>query len=653
MKRRRWEEVTLLLIGLGFALLGQYYLSFCRVFYRDGLVFYTVALVMFGLLWRRAGRAGRRRPAGRLWSLLERSPWRTLGAVGGAALTFTVGGVAVRRAEWADFGALAWLWLVGVVGFLLAFVPPVPQGWLRRAAGWLREHRGDLARLAVLLAAALAVRAVGLDRVPRNFGGDEGTQALAALRLMGPPLGNPFSTGWFSVPTMSFLASGLAMRLFGATVAGARALSAVAGTAAVLTTFLLASELWGRRVGWMAAFLLAFGHYHLHFSRLASNQIGDAFFVTLTLWLLVRGLRTGRTWAFALAGAALGLGWYGYFGARLVLLIVACYLGWRALVEHRFLHRHLPRLALLALAAVVVLFPLLWHYVVHPGELAARYDQVSIFASGWLEREQEITGRSALSLLLEQFWKSVSAFHYTLDPTFWYHPDIPLLDFVSGVLMVLGLVWATVRWRWPANGLLLLWFWLAVLVGWTVTENPPSSQRLLVVTPALAALVALGCDRLLRLARRLVGGGAALWAGVAAAVMGIVAVLNLGYYFLHYGPTRVYGNPTAEVADRLCDVLEEREEVPPVYFDGAPYMYWDFGAIAFRLRGVEGRDVGPEEAGLEEIDDARGALFVILGAKEADLVRFQRAFPGGSVEYHVSDADGRLLFILYEVPVRR
>jgi hypothetical protein len=291
---------------------------------------------------------------------------------------------------------------------------------------------------------------------------------------------------------------------------------------------------------------------------------------------------------------------------------------------------------------------LLLHYLARPQELTSRYNQVSIFASGWLEREQAITGRSAASLLLQQFWKSISAFHYTLDPTFWYRPTIPLLDFASGVLMVLGFTWVAARARWPANGLLLLWFWLAVLLGWTMTENPPSSQRLLVVAPALAILVAQGCDRLTGLGQRLVRGRRFLWNGAAAGILGVVVVLNLSYYFIDYAPSRVYGNPTAEVADVLCDVLEEREDVPPVFFDGAPYMYWGFGAIAFRLRWLEGQDFSPETSA-EGVDADRGAIFVILGEKMDDLAWVRQSFPGGSVERYYSDRDGRLLFVLYEV----
>ena len=648
MRNRNWRALAFLVLGLVFAILGQYYLSYRRQFALDGLIFYAVALLMFGLLWREwANGAKASQPA-------ERKPWweraslRTVAAVGGILLSILAGWLALRRVPDRGFADLLWIWLIGVIWFLLAFVPSVPSGWLQRGAAWLIAHRREVIRLAALVAVALVVRGVALNEIPPNLGGDEGTWGVHGLAMLeGGRLANPFATRWFDFPSMSFLAWGLSMVAFGKTVAGLRTLSVLLGTATVLTTFLLARELWGRRIAWLAAAFLTFGHFHMHYSRLAVNNIADPLFITLTLWLLIRGLRSGERFLFVLAGGVIGLAWYGYVGSRLIPIILTVYLAWRTVTERGFLEEHWQRLVLLVLGAFVVAAPLLLYYVANPGTMVSRYNQVSIFASGWLAREQEITGRSALSLLLQQFWKSVSAFHYTLDPVFWYHASIPLLDFVSGVLILFGMGRAAIRRRSTANVLLLLWFWLAVILGWVLTENPPSSMRLVIVTPALAILVALGADQLLRLGRQFVGGRAALWRSVAAAMVGVVAVLNLSYYFLDYSRTRIYGNPTAEIADVLADDLTAREEVPPVFFDGAPHMYWDFGALAFRLRDVRGFDFDPDTT-MREVDPERGALFVVLEENVGDLAWIESRFPEGETRQYYSDADGRLLFVIYE-----
>ncbi len=648
--------------GLALVLLGQAYFIWLPRYVWDGVIFCALGALLWAVALRHTGTVVAPVPRRRRFSWAFADPLRTaLLAVG--MLLVLMAGVGARRASPdSDFAPYLGAWALGLLLFLLALAP---RWTFSPRAVWsaVIHNRHEVLPLTVLLLAAFLARAVALGGIPANFGGDEGTQALEAVRLLGPPLGNPFATGWYSVPTMSFLVAGLGMRVFGFTVAGARMLSALAGTAAVLATYLLARELAGRPVGWGAAILVAFGHYAVHFSRLASNQIADALFGPLILYLLLRGLKTEEgggdrpscrnRFLLALTGVVLGLSWYAYFGARLMTVVVGLYLLGRALAEPGFLSRHGRGLALMVLGAALTVWPLALYYIAHPSDFFSRYNQVNIFASGWLRKEMALTGRSAVSLLLQQFWKSVSAFNVTPDPTFWYRPGIPYLDPVSGVFFILGLTAAFRCARRPVGGLLLLWFWALIILGWTLTENPPSSQRGVGGIPVVAILAALGLTETLQGLSRLVGDGRGhLYRALFGVLLAVITLFNLVFYFRDYTPRRVYGNPTAEVADVLCDVLEQRAEVPMIYFDGPPFMYWDFGAIAFRLRGVVGRDFVPQkDSGV--VDCARGALFVILGEKAADLDLVRALCPGGTVTPFHSSADRRLLFILYEVNVGR
>ncbi|MDW7992571.1 MAG: glycosyltransferase family 39 protein [Anaerolineae bacterium] len=645
METERPLDVLLVLLGLFLVALGQVYFIWLPRYVWDGVLFCALGAFLWAVALRRAQGALHPGPS-RLRRLLAKAadhPFKS-GLLTLSALLALAAGVGARRAPpEADFSPYLRAWVFGLLLYLLALFPrrPVP----------CNIRPVTLLPMFFLLLAAFLVRAVALDEVPANFGGDEGTQALEALRLLGPPLKDPFATGWYSVPNLSFVIAGLGMRFFGATVSGVRTLSALAGTATVLATFLLARTLAGERVGWAAAALVAFGHYAIHFSRLASNQIGDALVGALSLYFLIQGTEgeeDRRPLYMGLTGVILGLGWYLYFGARLATVVVGLYLVGRSLTGKSPFGGQGTVLAALAFGFALTVWPLALYYFAHPVDFFSRYNQVSIFASGWLRQEMALTGRSALSLLLEQFWKSISAFHVTPDPTFWYRPGVPLLDPLSGILFILGLtaVWGkvhrAVRCRQGCRLLLFLWFWSVVLLGWTLTENPPSSQRGVGAIPVVALLTAVGLVELASLPRSDTGKKVVLWG-----LLGAIIIVNLFFYFAIYTPRRVYGNPTAEVADVLCDVLEARKDLPPVYFDGAPFMYWDFGAIAFRLRGVTGRDFSAEE--IPELDISRGALFVVLAEKREDLDLLRVVFPDGQEAAFYSSADGRLLFTLYEV----
>ena len=669
---------------------------------------------------------------------------RTFAAWGRVGCLFVAAAVALaarRHTGPHDYTALFLWWLLAVACFATTLlVPLLPRA--RAAAGdFLTLERYGLA---ALLLVAFVVRAAALGRVPVNLSGDEGTFLLAGLRLIERPLANPFATGWLSHPTLSFLVYAVGMRLFGATVAGARMLSAGLGTLTVLTTFLLARHLGGRRTGWLAALLLTFSHYHIHYSRIALNNILDPLIGTLALWLVWVAMQPGRRsssenqfqvagcrlqvqtlatfapwrlnfysrwcgiphgdfssngqWQIAngksqmangvwcvggspalhrehvclwgLAGLVAGVGWYGYFGARWVTMLLGLIVVWRMLVEPRFLARHWQGLALFAGAWLVVVLPLLGWYTVHPSSLTERYNAVSIFASGWLEREVVITGKSAFALILQQLWKSATAFHLTFDPTFWYFPQRPLVDFITGTLMIVGTVAALLRVRWPSRALTLLWFGSTLVVSWVLTENPPSSQRGLLLMPAVALLAAWGVEALDSFVRspratparddsRRVGEPVGAATMLSGALLVALVAFNLGFYFQVYTPRRIYGNPTAEIATTYAQfalahphpacvtppyACERVDAQPPVYFFGPPALYWQFGAIAFLLRDQTGIDVMPGEIPAAISGPAR---FVFVGERLAELERVQAAYPGGGTT-EVTAPDGRVLAVVYD-----
>lgn len=86
-----------------------------------------------------------------------------------------------------------------------------------------------------------------------------------------------------------------------------RVLAAAVGMATVYVTYLLASYLYGRRAGVLAAAFLALMPYHVVVSRQVLLDGPMAFFTTLTLYLLARFAGSGRTaWLYA-AGGSMGL----------------------------------------------------------------------------------------------------------------------------------------------------------------------------------------------------------------------------------------------------------------------------------------------------------------------------------------------------------
>jgi 4-amino-4-deoxy-L-arabinose transferase-like glycosyltransferase len=708
-KRRRALAVLLLAAALGLAALGQFYFLHRREYLWDGLVFQVLAVLCFVLAWRRASGHARPPRARRRWSL-QLDAWirqrPTPAALIALGLLFSALATLLSRNRlWNQpSGDVAILWLLGIglvglaalwptglhwdplASFLATPVPPPgspsassapsapsrtpgsaaqPASAVSSALGWLRSIPAlEAATVAGLTVLALMLRVTALGTVPFTLGGDEAWHGLLARQVLNGELRNPFVMGYMSMPTLFYWPLSWSLRLVGDNVAGLRLPAALVGAATVPVLYLFARRLWGRRLAFLAAAFLAAYDYHIHYSRLGANNVWDALFVLLTLWALDRGLssRDGieQTRAFVLTGLVMGLSVYFYTGARLLPVLVAVYLAffW---VRQRLRRTRSESagsvgglkgrsLLLLVIAFLVAAGPMLGFALAHPADWNARVNQVGILQSGWLAREPGLTGKSTFQILAEQALRAAGAFHVFPDRTAWYGAERPLLGFLAGIFVLLGMVWALAHWRDRRYFLVAIWFWSVIVTGGMLTESPPSSQRLTMTIPAVALLVAIGLEQTARLARRALAFDRS-WADLALGSLALIlAVSNVHYYFADYTPARRYGGANGETATMIGAYLQGLDGGTHAYFFGAPRIYWSFGTMTFLAPAVVGQDVvEPLSAPPDFVDEGQPAVFVFLPERAAELAWVQQAFPDGRLQ-EFRDSAGELRFIAYEAP---
>jgi hypothetical protein len=312
-------------------------------------------------------------------------------------------------------------------------------------------------------------------------------------------------------------------------------------------------------------------------------------------------------------------------------------------------------LLLMVLAFLIVAGPMLSYAQAHPAEWNARLNQVGILQSGWLEREPELTGKTTLQILAEQFLRAAGAFHVYPDRTVWYGGERPLLGFLAGGLAVLGLAWAVARWREPRAFLILLWFWSVIVSGGMLTESPPSSQRLVIAIPAVVLLVALGLDRVVGLLGRLFH-SRLKWESLARGLLILVLVVSsIHYYFVDFTPSRRYGSENGETATMMGYYLRDLGPGTQVYHFGAPRIYWGFGTMSFLAPDVKGTDVVQPLTLAGDLADytgdapEEGMVFLFLPERMPELEWVEQAFPGGEIR-EFKDGGGRLRFVVYSQP---
>lgn len=558
-----------------------------------------------------------------------------------------------RLREQDNYTWVAIAWFAAAIFFLYGIIPP-DWVWPDWRSWWAQHRRTFLIALALtLLAFGLRIWQVGT--LPQTLNGDEGSQGLEAVRVINGGLRNPFGTGWLGVPSMSFFFNSLTIRWMGQTVTALRLPWVLIGAATVFFTFLLVRQLKGDKWGLVAAAFLATYHYHIHYSRIGSNQVADPFFLVVSLWLLYRGLARQSTLSFALSGMVCGLAFYFYAGARLTPVVMLACVGYLFIREPRtFLREHGSNLLILVGAFLIVFAPMGQYATRFPDDFNARINMVGIIQSGWLEKEVAGGQRTLITILWDQFQRAFLAFNFYPDRTVWYGLRQPLLDPFFGSLFLLGLGYGTLRLLGKRADThlapLVAWWWGGMILGGMLTESPPSSQRLITLSVPACFFITLALWEIVRLGEPLF---TPRWERLLMTGMAIVfAGISLYTYFVTFTPQRIYGGPHALLATETAPRLDELKDEHYFYFVGAPEMYWGFSTIPYLTPEARGMDIAEpltEITAAALLPEDEGAVFIVLPSREDELNALAAAFPEGTVETFISPATGQTMVSLYVV----
>ncbi|MGH9136133.1 MAG: ArnT family glycosyltransferase [Acidimicrobiales bacterium] len=614
-----------------------------------GVVTWVAGIVLFAVAVRDADSAdgtdsAERVPGSEAMVGLRRSPTALPWAIAAAVLTVYVWVEVRARPEDAGHGGVVLAW-VGAIAALAVAVCRPRRISPRRLADVVRRHRVEALMLAAIGALAAALRFWRLDSYPSTFSADEAQFGLGARDVLSGALRSPFSTGWLAHPTLFSFVQSLPMRAIGDGVAGARAASAALGTATVLLTYWFARSRLGSHVALVAAALLATFHAHLFFSRVALNNVSDPFFTMLALLLLDRAVFRGRRGAAFAAGLTIGLAQYFYPGARalfavaVVAFLLALALDRRGDALTTRALRLAPPAALVAAGAAVAIVPLAAHAADHWADVQARTDAVSVFASGWLEHEQQRTGDGAVTVMARHAGQAALV-PFATEPHGSYRGSVPFVGWPLAVAAALGLGVATLGLRQRRYVVLAAAFWLAV-AALTLTEgDPPPAHRFAAALPMLCVFAAVAVVAASRIAAP-AGRPLALTGAVAVATVSI-AMPSVHRHFRAENQPAVYSDLNTEVAATLAAELRRDGPRRTVYFAGPLRMSYDgFPNLRFLTPSTTGITLGEPLTPDSDRPLLPGpATFVFLPERAAELDVARAWFPDGRRRSVAADADG-------------
>ena len=329
----------------------------------------------------------------------------------------------------------------------------------RRQAGRLRSHvenRGYSVSLLLLLifAVALALRFFQLDTLPFGLWRDESRHGLIAIRMLEDPAYRPIyiASGGVNMPALGFYPFALAIKLWGIHSWSMRPMTALAGALTIFPLYGFAARLSGqRRIGLLAAALLAFSSWHITLSRFSFPSVFEPLLTLSGLWLMLHALELGTSerrgdnatehaknrflplLAAVGAGGFLGLAMQNYHTGRVVPVVAGVL---ALLLLLRNLHawrRWFGSVVLMGVGFALALAPLTLYVLNNPAAFNSRVSKVFLLG------EEARQGRPPLAVLDDSIGGHALMFNVRGDSNGRHHaPGRPMLDAITGLGFLAG-----------------------------------------------------------------------------------------------------------------------------------------------------------------------------------------------------------------------
>lgn len=272
--------------------------------------------------------------------------------------------------------------------------------------------------------------------------------------------------------------------------------SALFGILTVLGMYFLGRELFSKRVGLLASFLLATSFWHINFSRIGFRAIMAPFFLVWALYFFLLALHRylsdeKKTFSFfcaAIGGIVFGLGFYSYIAYRvsplLFLLLVPFFLKNKGFWKLA---------ATFVLFTILIALPIGIYYLKNPADFLGRTSQVSVMSSA-----------SPIKDLGLNILKTAAMFNFRGDGN-WRHnfAGRPELFWPVGILLWIGIILAVrALWKKFRRGedhgnampsvIIFGWLILAALPVVVSNEGIPHALRSILLIPPVILLAGWG-----------------------------------------------------------------------------------------------------------------------------------------------------------------
>lgn len=219
-------------------------------------------------------------------------------------------------------------------------------------------------------------------------------------------------------------------KIFGPSLIAFKATVGFFGFLTVLGIYLLGKEAFSEKIGLVGAFFASFSFWPVHFSRIGFRADLTPFFITFTLYFLIRGLNKKDLKSFIASGIFLGLGFYTYLAFRLIVLAGLVYFITLFIFQKSLVKNNFKNLVIFLLVTFLVALPCGIYFLKNPQDFIGRASGISVTKTA-----------NPLLEFIKSFILNFQSFFFIGDVN-WRHnfSSWPLLTFPLSLFFAIGLI---------------------------------------------------------------------------------------------------------------------------------------------------------------------------------------------------------------------
>lgn len=439
-----------------------------------------------------------------------------------------------------------------------------------------------------------------LESLPQALHNDEAETGLEALRILNREVEFIGVSDWYHLPRTSFLPYVFSLKIWGRSVFGLRAASALIGCLTVVAFFFLVKKIFSLKTALISVTFLTFSHYFVAFSRFGTIYNLSLLFALLTFYFLFN-----QRWF--LTGIFTGSSIYLYFASRIVLLILLfyfVYLWWRKAIGRENIFAFL-------LGLVLVSWPMIWFYGQHREAFSTRVNNIYVFGQEvgpWLD--SVYGGREKMTVLLGQMKQTFNLSSQGGDSSGQYGYRGRIFSLPILLLAIAGMIFSCWQWKERRYFFLLVWFWLTIIFGSLLVVPPSFMPRLLIALAAFYLFAAIALERI-------------NWPILTLAVIVFFILTNIKTYFFVY-PQVIWGDGNKYRATEIGRYLANLDSSYKAYFFTQPALYANFATLRYLAPEIVKKDS-------REIIQEQRAVYVFYPEDKIMIEEVKRKMPRGKV----------------------